>query len=314
MSIHLKKAFTFAKTIISAWSDHAAPRMGASVAFYTVFSIAPLFLIVLAIAGFCFGPEAAHKQLFGQIQGLVGSQGAEAIQAIVTAADKPKTGILATIAAVVTLIIGATGVFAELQAALNSIWNVRLKPGAGLRNFIKVRLLSFAMVVVIGFLLLVSLVISAALAALGKYLSGLIPEQEVLWHIVNFLISLGVITVLFALIFKVLPDVKIAWRDVWIGALITALLFDLGKFLIGLYLGRGSFASAYGAFGSLVVVLMWVYYSAQIIFLGAEFTRMYAVEYGSHVQPAPGAQFVEIQEVESKELDKKPVKKKPAHA
>src|SRR4030095_3845256 len=191
-----------------------------------------------------------------EVAGLWGSEGGEAIQSLVSAAHKPKTGAWATVIAVATLFVGATGVFVQLQDALNSVWGVRRVPGRGLRNFVKDRLLSFAIVVGIGFLLLVSLVLSAGLSALGKFMSGMLPAQETIWQGINFVISFGVITLLFAMIFKVLPDVKIAWRDVWIGAVITAMLFNLGKFLIGLYLGRSSVTSAYGAAGSLVVVLL----------------------------------------------------------
>ena len=198
-----------------------------------------------------------------------------------------------------TLLVGATGVFVQLQDALNTIWDVRREPGRGLRHFIKDRVLSFAMILAIGFLLLVSLVINALLAALGKFMSDLMPAQEIFWQIVNLLMSLGVVTLLFALIFKVLPDVKIAWHDVWVGAMITALFFNLGKLLLSLYLGRSSTASAYGAAGSLVIILLWVYYSSQILFLGAEFTRVYAVKFGSHLRPVPGAQFIAVKEIKA---------------
>ncbi len=304
----LKTFVELLKSTASAWSGHSAPRLGAALAYYTVFSIAPLFLIVLAIAGFWFGEEAARDQLFAQIAGMVGDKSAEAIQSVVAAANKPKAGTWATILAVLTLCIGATGVFVELQGALNTIWNVRHKPGQGVRYFIKMRILSFAMILVIGFLLLVSLVINAALAALGKMMSGMIPGQEILWQGINFLISFGVVALLFALIYKVLPDVKVAWHDVWIGAIITALLFNLGKFLLGLYLGRSSFTSAYGAAGSLVVLLVWVYYSGQIIFFGAEFTRLYAMKCGSRVQPAIGAEFVTVKEVRAESQHRTPKK------
>jgi membrane protein len=273
--------------------------MGAALAFYTLFAIAPLFIIVLAIAGLWFGEAAARRELFSQVSGLVGSEGGDAIQALISAANRPKTGAWATVIAVVTLFVGATGVFVQLQDALNSIWGVRRAPGRGLRNFIKDRLLSFALIVGIGFLLLVSLVLSAGLSALGKYMGVLLPVQETLWQGINFVVSFGVITLLFAMIFKLLPDVKIAWRDVWIGAMLTALLFNLGKFLLGLYLGRSSVTSAYGAAGSLVIVLLWVYYSAQILFFGAKFTQLYASQYSSHLEPAPGTGTVLLEEVVS---------------
>ena len=297
----LKSTYSLLKQTVSEWIDLGVSRMGAALAFYTLFAIAPLFLIVLAMAGLWFGEEAARRELFGQVSGLVGSEGGEAIQALVSAARKPTTGAWATVIAVVTLFIGATGVFVQLQDALNSIWSVRRKPGRGLRNFIKDRLLSFALILGIGFLLLVSLVLSAALAAVSNVMSGLLPAQQTLWQWINFGVSFGIITLLFAMIFKVLPDVKIAWRDVWIGALLTALLFNLGKYLLGLYLGRSSVTSAYGAAGSLVIVLLWVYYSAQILFFGAKFTQIYSNRYGSHPEPAPGAEEVSVKEVASEQ-------------
>ena len=287
------------KQTASEWAAQDGPRLGAALAFYTIFAIAPLFVIVLAIAAFWFGDEAASRELFSEVSGLVGSEGGKAIEALVSAARQTKTGVWATVIAVVTLFVGATGVFVQLQDALNSMWGVRRAPGRGLRNFIKDRLLSFTLVVGIGFLLLVSLVLSAVLAALGKFMAGVLPAQEVIWQGINFLVSFGVITLLFAMIFKVLPDVKIAWRDVWIGALITAFLFSLGKLLIGLYLGRSGVTSAYGAAGSLVVVLLWVYYSAQILFFGAKFTQVYASRHGRQLDPLPGVQAVTLKEVAS---------------
>jgi membrane protein len=269
------------KQAASEWVGQGVSRLGAALAFYTLFAIAPLLVIVLGIAGLWFGEEAARRELFSQVSGLVGSEGGEAIQALVSAANKPKTGTWATVIAVVTVLVGATGVFVELQDALNFVWGVRRTPGRGLRNFIKDRLLSFALVVGIGFLLLVSLVLSAGFAALDKFMVGLMPAQAMIWQVVNFVVSFGVITLLFAMI----------------GAIITALLFNLGKLLVGLYLGRSGVTSAYGAAGSLVVVLLWVYYSAQILFFGAKFTEVYANRYGSHLEPLPGAEAVTLKEV-----------------
>lgn len=296
-----KPVFLLLKQTAKEWSEQDVPRLGAALSFYTLFAIAPLFVIVLAVAGFWFGAEAASGELFGQVSGLVGTEGGKAIQSLVVAADQPKTGAWATVIAAATLVVGATGVFVQLQDALNSVWGVRRVPGRGLRNFIKDRLLSMALIVGIGFLLLVSLVLSAGLSMLGKFMGGLLPAQEALLQVINFVISFGVITLLFAMIFKVLPDVKIAWREVWIGAMITALLFNLGKFLLGLYLGRSSATSAYGAAGSLVIVLLWVYYSAQILFFGAKFTQIYANQYGSRLEPLPGAEAVVLKKVEANE-------------
>jgi membrane protein len=265
---------------------------GAALSYYTVFAIAPLFIIALAIAGFCFGEEAARRELFGQVNQLVGQEGGDAIQSLVAAANRSKTGFWATSIAVGTLAVAATGVFVQLQNSLNKLWNVRLARGKGLRNFIRHRLLSFAMVFGIGFLLLVSLVCSAGLAALGNYLGDYVSGKEILLKALNFVISLGIITALFAMIFKFLPDVKIAWRDVWLGGFITAMLFNVGKYLIGIYIGKSSVSSVYGAMGSLVVVLVWVYYSAQILFFGAQFTCIYAGRFGVKPQPLRDAEFI----------------------
>ena len=297
MTLNWKSLPALMKDTLRGWSDHGSLRLGAGLAYYTVFSIAPLFLIVLAIAGLWFGPEAAQRELFAQLEGLVGQEGARAIQAMVTSADKSHAGGWATVVATITLFAGATGVFAQLQDALNLIWQVRPRPGTGWRHFVTTRILSFAMILAVGFLLLVSLVISAGLAAAGKFMNGLIPAHEIFWQVVNFIISFGMITLLFATMFKYLPDVKIAWHDVWLGALFAAFLFNVGKFALGFYLGRGSVTSAYGAAGSLVVVLLWVYYSSQTLFLGAEFTRARAKARGQQLEAVRGAEFVALKEV-----------------
>ena len=266
----------------SAWSDDYAQSMGAALSYYTVFSIAPLLLIVIAIAGLVFGREAASGQIFAQVRGLLGEQGAAVLQDMVKSASSPGRSAFATIIGVITLIVGATTVFAELQTSLDRIWEAPAAENKeGIWNLIRARILSFGMVLAVGFLLLISLIVSAVLSALGSWWAPLFAGFEVLLHIVNFVVSLAIVTVLFALIYKFLPRVKIGWHDVWIGAVATALLFTLGKFLIGLYIGKSSVASGFGAAGSLVVVLLWVYYSAQIFLLGAEFTWVYAYRYGS---------------------------------
>jgi membrane protein len=257
----------------------------ASLSYYTLFSIAPVLLIAVSVAGMVFGEDAARGQIQAQLEELVGRGSAEVIGQMMISARKPEAGILATTLGIIALIFGATGVFVQLQDALNHIWDVKPKPRNGVIAFLRSRFLSFAMVLVIGFLLLVSLVVSALLAALGAWFSNLIPGWTVMWQGVNLLISFGVITVLFAMMYKLLPDTHVSWRDVWLGAAVTSLLFSLGKFLIGLYLGRSAVASSYGAAGSLAVVLLWVYYSAQILFLGAEFTQVYARGHGSHSHP-----------------------------
>jgi len=274
--MNLKLGFDLVKTAIRNWIDDYAPSMGAALSYYTVFSMAPLLIIAIAIAAIVFDQQTAQQQLLDQIRGLIGDQGAHAIEAMLQNAQKPKQGALASILGVVTLVVGATGVFSELESDLNRIWKVQGPETKGIWHLLRARLLSLGMVLAIGFLLLVSLIISAALAAWGKYWSGLFFGIEALLHAANFVVSLLVITVLFALMYKILPSVKIAWRHVWLGAGVTALLFALGKFLIGLYIGKSSIASSYGAAGALVVLLVWVYFSAQIFLLGAEFTRAYA--------------------------------------
>jgi membrane protein len=287
----LKIGFDVLKQTVKDWADDKAPRLGAALAYYTVFSIAPLFVIVIAIAGIWFGKQAAQDQIFQQIAGLIGDKGAEAVSGMLKAADKPKEGMIASVLAVVTLLFGATGVFIQLQDALNTIWEVKPKPGRGIMGFIRQRLLSLAMVFGIGFLLLVSLVLSAGLAAAGKWFSGALPGGEEVWHALNFTISFLVISGVFTLMFKYLPDVKVAWKDVWLGGMLTAFLFTVGKYALGMYLGRSSVSSAYGAAGSLVILLLWVYYSAQILFLGAEFTQVYANRFGKKLEPADNAMW-----------------------
>ena len=279
---------------------------GAALAYYTIFAIAPMFIIALALAGFFFGEDAARRELFGQLDQLVGKQGGDGIQALVAAAGKSRAGFWATAIATGTLMVAATGVFVQLQNSLNAMWHVQPMPGKGLRNFVRRRLLSFAMVVGMGFLLLVSLVCSAALAAVGNFIGGHFSGAAVFLKVLNFVISLGIITTLFAMIFKFLPDVRIAWRDVWLGGFITALLFNLGKFFIGIYIGRSSMASVYGAMGSLLIVLVWVYYSAQILFFGAQFTRVYTNRFGVKPEPIGTVEFIPTErESGAKEISKK---------
>lgn len=280
-----KQIFRLLKETFKEWQEDKSSRLAAALAYYTVFSLAPLLIIVIAIAGAIFGEEAARGEIVSQIQGLVGQEGATVIEEAIQNADQPQISSIASIFSIIFLLIGASGVFAQLQESLNEIWNVKAQPKNGLAGLIRKRILSFSAVLGIGFLLLVSLVISAVLSGISNYFSDLIPGVDFLWQILNFVVSFGVITLLFALMYKFLPDVKIDWSDVWIGALITALLFTIGKFALGLYLGRGSFGSTYGAAGSLVIILAWVYYSAQILFFGAEFTQVYARRYGSQIVP-----------------------------
>jgi membrane protein len=275
------------KEVAYEWHQDRVPRLGAALAYYSVFSIAPLLIIAVAITAVVFGGQAQSK-IIHEIEDTVGEGVAQAIQDITKGAGNRHTGIVATVLGVVTLLFGASGVFGQLQDSLNTIWRVTPPPGAtGVWQFIKDRFLSFTMVLGTGFLLLVSLVVTAALEAANKFLpAGSTVAGVWIWQIVNNLISFLVITLLFAMIFKILPQVKLTWRDVWVGALVTAVLFTLGKYLIGLYLGHAGVASTYGAAGSLVIILIWVYYSSQILLFGAEFTRVYAQKYGSKKQPA----------------------------
>jgi membrane protein len=276
---------------IESWLDDYAPSMGAALSYYTIFSIAPLLLIVIAVAGWAFGTEAVQGQLFSELRGLIGENGALAVEGLVKSASEPAKGMFASIVGVALLVIGATSVFAELQNDLDRIWRV---PAAaqrgGLWQLLRTRFLSFGLILGLGFLLLLSLVISAALAAFGTWWGALMGGWETLLQIINLVISLVFSTVLFAMIYRIMPRARIAWRDVWVGAVVTAVLFELGKLLIGLYIGKSGVTSAFGAAGSLVVLLIWVYYSAQIFLLGAEFTWVYARELGSRSgeTPAPG--------------------------
>jgi len=290
--MNFKSIFGLSKTAVQSWVKDNATRLGAALSYYTIFALPPLFIIVIFIASLVLDENAVRSGLLEQVGGLIGKKGAGAIESTLGASNSHATGLVASILAVGTLILTATGLFLELQSALNTIWGVEEKPGQGIWGFIKNRLLSLAMVVGIGFLLLVSLVVSAALAAVAKYFNGLVPGLTVLWTAVNLLVSFGVITLLFAMIFKVLPDVKVAWRDVWVGAALTSVLFTVGKSLLGIYLGRNSAVTAYGAAGSLVLLLLWVYYSAQILFLGAEFTKVFALSFGPHPEPKTHARWI----------------------
>jgi len=275
--------FGVVKQAFSDWNEDNAPRLGAALSYYTIFSIAPLLLISIAVAGLVFGHDAAQGRIVGQIQGLVGEQAAQSIQAMLENARKPGHGLMATLFGMATLLFGAGGAFNELRAALDVVWEIPPRKGGGLMTMVRERVASFAMVLVVGFLLLVSLVVSAAVSAFE--VKGTFTGSGIVLQVVNNLVSVGVITVLFALIFKYLPDAHppVAWKDIWLGSFLTAVLFTLGKFGIGLYLGRSSVGSAYGAAGSLVLLLVWVYYSAQILFFGAEITQVYARRHGSRL-------------------------------
>jgi len=281
----LSQQWQMIKAAVNAWLDDYAPSMGAALSYYTLFSLAPLLIIVIAVAGMVFGQQAAQGEIVVQLRGIMGAEGAVAVEGILKAAREPAKGMVATVVGIAILLIGATAIFAELQNALDRIWRVPALPAeSGIWHLLRTRLLSFGLVLGLGFMLTVSLVVSAALAALGKWWGGWFEGWNVFLEILNFAVSFGIFTLLFAMIYKIMPRANIPWRDVWTGAAVTALLFTIGKVLIGLYLGKSSLASGFGAAGSFVVLIAWVYYSAQIFLFGAEYTWVYANRHGSRVQ------------------------------
>lgn len=295
-----KQLYELCRQSVVAWVDDYAPSMGAAISYYTIFSLAPLLVIVIAIAGALFGRDAAQGRIVAQISGLVGHEGATAVEAMLRSVSEPDKGLIAGLVSAAVLLVGATTVFAELQSALDRIWHVpdREKP-SGVWAVLRARLLSFGLILGLAFLLMVSLVVSAGLAAFGSWFAGLMPGWELLLQGLNVLISLGIVTLLFALIYKLMPTARIEWHDVWIGALVTAVLFELGKLGIGLYLGKSGVNESFAAAGSLVLLVAWVYYAAQIFLLGAEFTKVHANAHGS----ASGTKAVAATEIEAAEKD-----------
>lgn len=286
----LRTGWEVIKETFIKWIDDKCPRLAAALSYYTVFALAPTLVIVIGIASMVFGQEAAHGRIVGEIEGLIGREGAIAIQDIIKNSARDEAGPLATTLGFLFLIIGATTVFIELQDSLNTVWGVTPKPGRGIKGMIRDRVLSFAMVVGLGFMLMVSLVVSAGLSALGNWMTNVLPNFSVVaLQVIQQIVSLVIFALLIGAIYKVLPDVMIAWRDVGVGALITAVLFTIGKYLIGLYLGDGGLSTTYGAAGSLAILFVWVYYSALIFFLGAEFTQVYANRWGKRVVPSSNA-------------------------
>lgn len=280
--MRLQQLFQLCKKAVQAWSDDYAPSMGAAISYYTMFSIAPLLMIVIAVAGYLFGEEAVRGEIVEQLSGLMGADAAGAVQALVANASRPSKGVVAGAIGIGVLVIGATTVFAELQSALDRIWHVpRDEKRGGALATLWARLLSFGLILGLAFLMMVSLVVSALLAALGSWVGALLPGWEFLLQVLNLVIAFATMTLLFAMIYKFMPSTRIAWRDVWVGAAVTSLLFQVGKTAIALYLGRSGMTEAFAAAGSLVAVLAWVYYAAQIFLLGAEFTKVYAQEHGS---------------------------------
>ena len=298
------------KLAYQGWNEDDASRLSAALAYYTIFSLAPLLIIVIAVTGLIWESSAIRAQILGQVQELVGAEGADFIAGLITNTGSPGEGILALLLGILTLLLGALGVFNQLHTSLNIIWNVKEEKPKGLLPAIKKvlvdRFLSFTMILGIGFLLLVSLVITAGLSAAQQTLGNAFPLSEFIWQIVNLTVSIGVIAILFALMFKFVPDIEIAWGDVWIGGLITAVLFSLGKMVIGIYLGNSAVSSTFGAAGSLVLLLLWIYYSAQILFFGAEFTQVYANTSGS--KPAARGQetLVRAEAKSAKGLEARP--------
>ncbi|MDM0107583.1 YihY/virulence factor BrkB family protein [Variovorax sp. J22R24] len=295
-----KHLFDLCRKAVMAWVDDLAPSMGAAISYYTMFSLAPLLVIVIAIAGALFGREAVQGEIVAQLTGLIGREGAIAVQGLVRSASEPERGLIAGVVSIVVLIVGATTVFAELQSALDRIWHVpeKDKP-SGVWAVLRARLLSFGLILGLAFLLMVSLIVSAGVAAFGTWAGGMLPGWELLLQLLNILVSLSITTLLFAMIFKLMPTASIKWRDVWIGAGVTAVLFEIGKLLIGLYLGKSGVTESFAAAGSLVVLLAWVYYAAQIFLLGAEFTKVYANEHGS----VAGAKALAATKVMAKEAE-----------
>jgi membrane protein len=285
----LRLIYSVLKEATDEWFKDNGARLGAALAFYSILSIAPLLLIAVAISGLFFDEALAREHLLRQVSELVGREGAGAVKAMLESGTM-EGGKLATILGIATLIFGASGVFGELQAAMDAVWDVKPKP-MSIWDFLRARFLSFAMVMTIGFLLLISLVISTMIAGVHESLSGRLPQLEFLWHTTSSLITFFIVTLLFAMIFKMLPDAKVAWRDVWGGAILTAALFSVGKLAISLYLGKSGLASGYGAAGSLVVLIVWVYYSSQILFFGAEITHVIARRRTPKIEPTENAEL-----------------------
>jgi membrane protein len=289
----IEKALDLIKDTVFGFVEHENLTRGAAIAYYTIFSIAPLLIIVIAIAGLAFDRAAAEGAIVGQFSGLMGKQSAATLESMIQSASNPSSGTVATIIGIATLLLTATGAFAEIQSALNAIW--KAAPSVGVSQLVRARLVSLSLIFALGFLMLVSLIVSAGLAALSSYLSDLFPGVQVLMSVLSWVISLTLITALFAAIYKILPDKPIAWRDVGVGAVVTAVLFTIGKSLIGLYLGQASVASTYGAAAAPLIILIWVYYSAMIFLLGAEFTRAYAQQHGSHQKDGRPKAPVQVQ-------------------
>ena len=289
--MNLRKIGKLLQETFQEWQEDKASRIAAALAYYTVFSLSPLLVIAIAIAGAFFGRETAQDEIIAQVTALVGEDGVKPVMMALNNMTEPKIRGIASLISIGVLLLGASGIFAQLQDALNTVWKVKPQPGQGVLLFIRKRVSSFFMVLAIGFILILSLILSAVVSTLSRYKTDYLPGSDILWENLDFIVSLGLMTFIFCLMFKYVPDVKIAWKDVFVGAVITAVLFLFGKFLLGVYLSQGSLGSAYGAAGSLIVLLAWIYYSAQIILLGAEFTQVYARMYGSKIRPSKHSQI-----------------------
>lgn len=296
-----KRQFGLLRETFEEWKDDDALQWGAALAYYTIFSIAPLLLVTISVASLVFGREAVEGRLVAEISGVVGAQAAEAIQTMVANASRTGSGVWGTIVGVGLMLLGASGAFVHLQRSLNHLWNVEPKPDAGWRLMVRQRLAALGMVLVVALLLLTALVLSAAVSAVAGWADERLPMPAWALSLLDLAVSLAVITLLFAAIYKVLPDVEIAWREVWVGAFATAVLFALGKLAIGFYLGRASVASSYGAAGSLVVLLIWIFYSSQLVFFGAELTQVWARRRGTRIEPSEWA--VRVREVPVRRQD-----------
>jgi len=306
MKKKLIEIWKFIEQVFDQWIEDKCPKLGAALSFYTIFSLSPLLVIVVSIAGFIFGKEAARGEIVYQIQDLVGTEGAMIVQTALKNSQYSADGLSALVISAVTLLIGSTVVFVELQDSLNLIWKVKRKPGSSIlkviKGFFRVRSQSFAIVVATGFLMLSSLLVSALIASLNRYITDTFLSLPLYFlDVADILVSLFVIFIMFMMIFRILPDVDIKWKDVWLGSLVTSALFVLGKFLIGLYIGQSTLSSTYGAAGSLVIFLLWIYYSSQILFLGAEFIKVYIESRGGEIKPAAKFLMYERQEIAEKD-------------
>jgi membrane protein len=306
MKKKLIKIWKFIERVFDQWIEDKCPKLGAALSFYTIFSLSPLLVIVVSIAGFIFGKEAARGEIVYQIQDLVGTEGAMIVQTALKNSQYSADGLSALVISAVTLLIGSTVVFVELQDSLNLIWKVKRKPGSSIlkviKGFFRVRSQSFAIVVATGFLMLSSLLVSASIASLNRYITDTFLSLPLYFlDVADILVSLFVIFIMFMMIFRILPDVDIKWKDVWLGSLVTSALFVLGKFLIGLYIGQSTLSSTYGAAGSLVIFLLWIYYSSQILFLGAEFIKVYIESKGGEIKPTAKFLMYERQEIAEKD-------------